>query len=200
MGVVGNVRRKLLSIRANGDPVSDMVGLWPAGWKAVRAEPMPAPLILTLALPPALQRTADEMRGIGAPEAARHAPAHLSLFRHLPGPAFAALSNDLAALARASAAPSFNVRSPRWREGNWMAPVFSPEADVLREELAERWHGMLAPGDIAPPRLHISLERGPRKGQSPSPLPEGPWRSPGFLLWQYGKANWTPLVAFAFRR
>ena len=29
-----------------------------------------------------------------------------------------------------------------------MAPLHSPDADLLREELAGRWHGLLAPGDI----------------------------------------------------
>lgn len=177
-----------------------MAGLWPAGWTPAHAEAKAAPLILTLALPPALQREADALRHAHAAEAARHAPAHISLFRHLPGQQLQSLSNDLSALARAEEAPSFNVRSPVWREGMWMAPVSSPPADFLREELAERWHGLLAPGDIAAPRLHISLARGSRAAPSPAALPEGPWRSPALLLWQYGKALWTPLVAFAFRR
>lgn len=177
-----------------------MTRLWPAGWIAGCAEAKAAPLILTLALPPALQSAADAQRNLHAAEAARHAPAHVSLFRHLPGPSIALISNDLAALARSSRAPSFNVRSPLWREGNWMAPLSSPEADILREDLAGRWHGLLSPGDIAAPRLHLSLSRGPRTEPAPPALPQGPFFSPALLLWQYGKAVWTPLVAFAFRR
>ncbi len=185
-----------------------MTGLWPAGWNAGSAEvigglagqAIPAPLILSLALPPALQQAADALRNAHAAEAARHAPAHISLFRHLPGPQMPLLCNDLVSLVRSVAAPSFNVRSPQQQEGMWMAPVSSPNADFLREELAQRWHGLLAPGDIAPPRLHLSLKRGSRREQPPPALMQGPWRSPGLLLWQYGKARWTPLVAFAFRR
>ena len=158
---------------------------------------MAPPLILTLALPPALQRAADSLR---PREAALHAPAHITLFRHLPGPSFAHLSHDLAALARSTPAPSFNVRSPLWREGMWMAPLYSPDADLLREELAGRWHGLLAPGDIAPPRLHLSLGRGGRTEPPPPAPAEGPHISPALLLWQYGKTVWTPLVTFAFRR
>ena len=41
--------------------------------------------MLTLAMPGALQRAADAIRGRLAPEAAARAPAHLGLFRHLPG-------------------------------------------------------------------------------------------------------------------
>lgn len=81
-----------------------------------------------------------------------------------------------------------------------MAPVSSPAADLLREELAQRWHGLLAPGDIAPPRLHVSLQKSARTAPPPPVPGGGPWQSPGLLLWQYGKALWTPLVAFAFRR
>lgn len=174
-----------------------MVGLWPAGWKPGRAEASAAPLILTLALPPALQRAADAVRGR---EAALHAPAHVSLFRHLPGPSLDIVLNDAATIARTSPAPSFNVRSPLWREGMWMVPVSSPEADFLRAELADRWHGLLAPGDLAPPRLHLSLKRGSRSEPPPPLLAEGPHVSPALLLWQYGKTVWTPLVTFAFRR
>lgn len=184
----------------SGDPVSRMAGLWPAGWNSGCAEPKAAPLILTLALPPALQRVADAQRNLHAAEAARHAPAHISLFRHLPGPSFPQLANDLAAIVRHGAAPSFNVRSPVWREGMWMAPLSSPASDFLRADLAERWHGLLAPGDIASPRLHLSLLRGGRSEAPPPALPQGPHISPALLLWQYGKAVWSPLVAFAFRR
>ncbi|MCG2841663.1 2'-5' RNA ligase family protein [Sandaracinobacter sp. RS1-74] len=177
-----------------------MAGLWPAGWEAARAEPMAAPLILTLALPPALQRAADERRAIDAPEAARHAPAHISLFRHLPGPSLDTLANDLRALARATPAPSFKLGSPLRREGMWMAPAQSPDADRLRETLASLWHGLLAPGDKAPPRLHLSLARATGRTAAPHALPAGPWRSPALLLWRHGAARWSPLVAFAFHR
>lgn len=81
-----------------------------------------------------------------------------------------------------------------------MAPVLSPQTDDLRADFAERWHGLLAPGDIADPRLHLSLARGRRSDSVPPPLPAGPHIAPALLLWQYGKAAWTPLVAFAFRR
>ena len=37
-------------------------------------------------------------------------------------------------------------------------------------------------------------------GCTPPPLPPGPWRAPGLLLWQYAEAGWTPLVAFGLHR
>ncbi len=173
-----------------------MTGLWPAGWEGRRGEPKPGagPLILTVALPPALQRAADTVR---PHEAALHAPAHLTLFRHLPLVQNAALIRDIRTLAAEIEAPSCLLLAPIMRERMWMAPARCPVLDDLRERLAERWHGLLSPGDIASPRLHISLSTGPDR---PLPLPPGPWRLPGLLLWQYGEACWTPLVALAFHR
>lgn len=204
-----------------------MPGLWPAGWQpgangptrpvaAGGAQPVaaggaqpapPAALILTAALPPALQGQACAARRLLAPEAARRSPAHVTLFRHLPGLQQGSLLNDMRTLANA-AAPELRLDPPvRW-EKLWVARVRSPALDDLRAELAHRWHGLLAPGDLAPPRLHLSLGPGT---QPPLPLPPGPWRVPGLLLWQHSRpssapagerdgAFWTPLVACAFRR
>jgi hypothetical protein len=187
-----------------------MAGLWPAGWaprtERSHASPAPladaAPLILTLALPDALQRRADDIRRDRLPDAAARAPAHLALFRHLPGLQQASLVHTLRALV-AGPAPLLEIGdAARWN-GRWVAPVQAPAQDRLRAELAARWHGLLAPGDLAPPRLHISLAEG---RAAPPPLPPGPWRARGLLLWRHGHggterdgAFWTPLVAVAFR-
>lgn len=195
-----------------------MAGLWPAGW-APRSDtsialPPAAPLILTVALPEALQRQADAIRSTRAPAAAASAPAHLSLFRHLPGPALAEIGNSLRRMV-ASSAPTMILQAPAAWNGRWVVPVRAPALDALRAELADGWHGLLSPGDHAPPRLHISLSGGP---EAPPPLPEGPWPARGLLLWRYaggpgsaaerggassaaerGGPFWTPLVAFAFR-
>jgi hypothetical protein len=205
-----------------------MAGLWPAGWAPAAppsvAAPVSAPLILTVALPDALQRKADAIRSARTPEAAARAPAHLTLFRHLPGPEAQALLRTLKAYG-ASPAPVFRLRPPARWNGLWVAPVESPALDELRAALAHDWHGLLAPGDLAPPRLHISLGTG---SAAPPLLPEGPWAARGLLLWRHGSplpgpiaqrdgvqsvaqrdgpksvaqrdgSFWTPLVATAFR-
>jgi hypothetical protein len=104
-------------------------------------------------------------------------------------------------------APQMELRPARWKNGALMLPVLSPALDDLREDLAGRWHGLLAPGDVAPPALHITLAgaRAPRS-RAPETANEnarGPWRCPGLLLWRvggYGEACWTPLVAWRFHR
>ncbi|TPE59242.1 hypothetical protein FJQ54_14385 [Sandaracinobacter neustonicus] len=171
-----------------------MAGLWPAGWRQPDAAAGAAPLILTLALPEALQRATDALRGRLAPEAAAHAPAHLGLFRHLPGLQAAIIEADMRAMATGTA-PTFRLGPPQRWDRLWVAPATG--LDALRDELAARWHGLLAAPDMGRPRLHISLCGGP---DSPPPLPEGPWRACGLLLWQYDKACWRPLVACRFRR
>lgn len=193
---------------ANGVPVSGMAGLWPAGWDPARSGlpqgPGPgavgASLLLTVALPHPLQRAADAVRNGLWPQAARHAPAHVSLFRHLPGPSQPAIASDIRRMCRDVGQPSFNVGSHAAANGRWMAPIQSPGLDDLRAALAACWHGLLAPGDIAPPRLHMSLAPAHAGGTPPPALPPGPWRAPGLLLWQYAEASWTPLVAFGLHR
>ncbi|MGL6044135.1 MAG: hypothetical protein ACRC1J_09440, partial [Sandaracinobacteroides sp.] len=89
-----------------------MTGLWPAGWKADPARLPAAPLVLTAALPPAVQQAADASRGRLQPEAAAHAPAHLTLFRHLPGLKADELLRDIRALAAELPAPSATLGAP----------------------------------------------------------------------------------------
>ena len=173
-----------------------MAGLWPAGWERPAAAVGPAPLILTVALPAALQRAADGIRGRLAREAAAHAPAHLGLFRHLPGLQAAAIEADVRAVA-SGPAPAFRLGAPESWGGLWVAPAHGPALDELREALAERWHGLLAAPDGGRPKLHISLSKG---RQAPPELPAGPWTAQGLLIWQYDQTFWRPLVACRFRR
>lgn len=147
------------------------------------------------------------------------APAHLGLFRHLPGLEQPALGRTLRAVADRPA-PAFTVGAPASWNGRWVAPIVAPGLDDLRAELVERWHGLLTPADRAPVRLHISLGKG---RDAPPALPAGPWRARGLLLWRHaasaaergrpdlaaergrptsaaerGGPFWTPLVAVGF--
>lgn len=161
--------------------------------------------MLTVAMPPPLQAAADAARVAHAPGAALRAPAHLGLFRLLPGLMQEQLLRDLKA-ACATAAPSFRLRAPARWDGLWVAPLEPGPLDTLRADLAARWHGLLLPGDAATPRLHISIGRA---AVPPAPLDPGPWTAPALLLWGhrrqpvgpgYDGAFWTPLVACRFRR
>ncbi|WP_374386867.1 2'-5' RNA ligase family protein [Sandaracinobacter sp.] len=157
--------------------------------------------MLTLALPDALQRAADVIRGRLAPDAAARAPAHLGLFRHLPASQLQPIERDMRAMA-AGGAPLFRLGPPRCRDGLWMAPAMGEALAAMRDDLADRWRGLLAAPDMGRPLLHISLSRG---APPPPALPEGPWAAQGLLLWRHpghqcDGACWSPLVACRFRR
>jgi hypothetical protein len=183
-----------------------MTGLWPARWgePAAGVVPPAQPLVLTAALPPAVQGACDAARRQLYPEGAKRAPAHLTLFRHLPGLLMAQLLHDMRALAAATPAPGLRLGAPRTKNDALSVPVESPGLDDLRADLADRWHGLLAPGDLVSPLLHITIA-GPRATATGAiaPLPGGQLRCPGLLLWLpggYGEACWRPLVACRFPR
>jgi hypothetical protein len=185
-----------------------MTGAWPASVRAPDGPPgpIPAPLLLTAALPPALAAVLAEARRTLDPARAARTPPHLTLFRHLPGPELLALLADIRAMVRGQPAPAFRLDPPRATRGAAMARVRSDALDALRAALAERWHGLLAPGDVAPPLLHVTLGRGRPEGAPLPALPAGPHRVPALLLWAHGgegqrdEPRWTPLVAIPFRR
>lgn len=87
-------------------------------------------------------------------------PAHLSLFRHLPGPSAALLTADLRRLTRASRAPLFALQPPRLWDRALVIPVQAPDLLALRQDLADCWAPMLLPLERGTPRLHITLAAG----------------------------------------
>jgi len=189
-----------------------MTGAWPAGVTppppGAPAAPA-APLILTAALPPALSAALARARATLDPARAARTPPHLALFRHLPGPMLPALLADIRALVADGPAPDFTLELARVRSRALMARARSPRLDELRAALAGRWHGLLAPGDIAPPPLHVTLAgraSAQRPELPPAPLLSGPHRVPALLLWAHrggGERDepvWTPLVAIPFRQ
>lgn len=169
-----------------------------------------APLILTAALPEALAAAIARARAVLDPGRAARTPPHLTLFRHLPGPMLPALLADIRALVADGPAPGFTLERPRAQGGQLLARARSPRLDDLRAELADRWHGLLAPGDRVPPRLHVTLGRAGGSGAGggvPTPaLPPGPHRVGALLMWAHrgdalrDEPVWTALVAVPFRR
>lgn len=191
-------------------PVSGMTGAWPAGVAAPpRQAPvaLAAPLVLTAALPPSLDRWLAEARARLDPGRAARTPPHLALFRHLPGPLLPALLADIRALVADTTAPALRLDPPRAARGALMARVRSDGLDGLRAALGGRWHGLLAPGDSAPAPLHVTLAGGRGAAGPASAAPPGPHRVAALLLWAHrgaaGQSDepvWTALVAVPFRR
>lgn len=156
-----------------------MTGAWPAGVAAPpRQAPvaLAAPLVLTAALPPSLDRWLAEARARLDPGRAARTPPHLALFRHLPGPLLMARvrSDGLDGLRAAL--------GERWH--GLLAPGDSAPAPLHVTLAGGR--GAAGPASAAPPGPHrvaallLWAHRG-AAGQSDEPV-------------------WTPLVAVPFRR
>lgn len=166
--------------------------------------PVPAPLILAVALPPAVQSRLDALRRRHYPRAI--APAHLSLFRHLPGPQAPALVRDLKRLLAETPPPEIRIEGVLHLEGAVAAGVHSPALDALRLRLADWWAPLLLPADSALPRLHITLAAhlfAPAArtlaAQLAPQLQPARFIARSLLLWQHDAAGWSPLVRLAFR-
>ncbi len=170
------------------------------------AAPIAAPLILTLALPAPLFARLDALRRAHYPPELNRVPAHLTLFRHLPGPQAPALVRDLRAEARAGAAPLIRLAGPISLGRGVAIRVESPALEELRLRLAERWAPLLVPQDRAPFRPHVTIANKLAPGAARTLLeqlrrsfrPETAIAT-GLLLWRLDGVRWTELVRVPVR-
>jgi 2'-5' RNA ligase len=174
-------------------------------------DPVARPLILTLAFPAQVQRALDRLRRTHYPRAYNHVPAHLTLFRHLPG---TQAPNLLTALrTEASATRVFPVSlGPVTRLGS--AIVLTARSDTLaalHARLASRFQPLLTPQDRAPFRPHvtlanklddIALAQAQRALEAANPRFDT--QAEALLLWRFDEdrpqSPWTLLVRLGFRR
>lgn len=161
--------------------------------------------MLTAALPQSLARWLAEQRAQLQPEAARRAPPHLSLFRHLPGLQLPELLRDIRRIARETMPISLMVERPKADGDMLFCPVRAPALDELRAELAWLWRPLLAGPDRAPPALHLTIARRlpPQKARVLARTllpPPDPSPAKALLLWRYDQSCWSPLVAIRLGR
>lgn len=174
---------------------------------ALWREAVAAPLILTAELPASVARWLNSLRQAHYPGGAARAPAHLGLFRHLPGPQAEAIARDVQRLAADMPAPVVHLEGLLKPDSAVALRVCSPALHALRDRLGDWWQTLLMPGDAAEPRLHITIAAGlapaaARKLAADLAPTLSPTRftSRALLLWQHGEPHWTPLVRLAFRR
>lgn len=116
-----------------------------------------APLIVTAELPEALQSRADQLRRLHYPPERNVLPAHVTLFHVLPPNVEAELREALAAEARAKPVPARLEGVMNLGRGTALR-ISSPDMLAIRERLARRFHGLLAPQDEHVPRLHVTIQ------------------------------------------
>jgi hypothetical protein len=183
-----------------------MPSLWPAEPRNA-PQAVAAPLILTAELPPALLARLNALRSKHYPAGAARAPAHLTLFRHLPGPQLRALIDDVRRLALETRCPLVSVAGLQRPDTSVALKVESPELDEFRERLAVWWSPLLTPGDAAQARLHITLAAHlrPAEARALATTLQGSVGTVRFpvracLLWQHAEPRWLPLVRLGFHR
>ena len=109
-------------------------------------------------MPADLQAWASALRRAHFPPERNYLDAHVTLFHALPPSCEAELRDACAVLARVH--PPMPARLEglmRLGRGTALA-LSSPQMLALREELAERFHGMLTPQDQHSPRLHVTIQ------------------------------------------
>jgi hypothetical protein len=116
------------------------------------------PLILTAAFSPGFQSRLEGWRRAHYPAPLNLVPAHLSLFRQLPPSAGAEVKARLARLAAGTPPCAAVPGGFALREAGVVLEVRSPALAMLREELAEALHGLLAWPDMAPLRFSVTIQ------------------------------------------
>ena len=172
-------------------------------------DPVARPLILTLAFPARVQRTLDRVRRTHYPREHNHVPAHLTLFRHLPGTQAPGLLTALR--TEASNSRVFPVAlGPVTRLGSAVVlPARSDALLALQARLAQCFQPLLTPQDRAPFRPHVTLAN---KLDDPAAVehaleaanPRFDTQAEALLLWRFDEdrpqSPWTLLVRLGFPR
>ncbi|WP_448579980.1 2'-5' RNA ligase family protein [Thermaurantiacus sp.] len=166
------------------------------------------PLILTLALPRRIAAQLDALRRAHDPAPRHPVPAHLTLFRHLPGPSMPVVLAAIdSAAAHTQPFPIAIGEASAWGD-SIVLPVRSPALQDLHNALSERLFPMLIPADSAAFRPHITLANHldrQARNRSLDRLKLG-WPRPlqaeaqGLQLWRYDDGPWSLLVRRALRR
>ncbi len=117
----------------------------------------PAPLIVTAELPQDLYSWATQLRVAHYPPERNFLKAHVTLFHALPPSAEGELRALLARLASRPPVPARLEGVMSLGRGTALR-IASPATLDLRDAIAERFHGMVAPQDMHRPLLHVTVQ------------------------------------------
>lgn len=116
------------------------------------------PIILTAKMADQDFAYADRLRRQYYPIERNNVPAHITLFRHLPGryaPELIGLLRDVTQQLRAPKAMLADILK---MSGGVALRIESEELLAIREVIAEHFHGLLTQQDQGHPRLHITIQ------------------------------------------
>lgn len=119
---------------------------------------MTAPIIITAEMGKADKGWANAVRRAHYPADCNVVGAHITLFHHLPPSYLAEIKSRLAAIAAACRPPDAFLTEVMLLGNGVAYRIDSPELLSIRDELADAFHGLLTPQDMARPRLHITVQ------------------------------------------
>jgi hypothetical protein len=147
----------------------------------------------------------EGLRRTHYPPERNQVPAHLTLFHALPPSAEGELRRRLAQAVRRGP-PLAMVAGLMDLGGGVAFRVVSPDLDRIREELAEKLHGLLGAQDSGGWRPHITIQNkvSPKLARTLKALLEGafsprPLTVTGLGLYRYLDGPWERIATYPFR-
>ncbi|HEY9090374.1 2'-5' RNA ligase family protein [Parasphingorhabdus sp.] len=116
------------------------------------------PIIMTAMMGKQDFAWADGLRRRYYPPERNMAPAHITLFHHLPPRALDEIKQAVIDITRYNAPPETMLQRLIHLGSGVGYQLHSPELLAMRMELADRFHGLLTAQDQQVPRLHITVQ------------------------------------------
>lgn len=164
-----------------------------------------SPLILTAEMGRSDFAWAEDLRRRYFPAERNQVPAHLTLFHHFPHMVEDELRDCLKSWTRRTP-PRAMISDIISLGGGTAYRVISDDLLLIREEIAEHFHGMLTVQDQQRPRFHItvqnkvsSLEAHKLRETLLRQFAPRPLAITGLTLWRYLGGPWELVRSFAFR-
>ncbi|MDF7810871.1 2'-5' RNA ligase family protein [Hymenobacter sp. YC55] len=163
-------------------------------------------LILTLALDTEAQQFFDELRKQHFPSERNFLAAHLTLFHHLPGAEYAAITEHLAELAAVQAPLTLAVSGVRFLGRGVAYTLECPPLQVLHRALQTAWQAHLTPQDQQKLNPHVTVQNKVDPAVARALHQElaasfQPFEATGTALhlWAYRNGPWELLRTFEFK-
>ena len=117
-----------------------------------------SPFIVTAELPLDLYSWATQLRSENFPPERNFLKAHVTLFHALPPSSEGEVHDVLAQLARDNPPVPARLEGVMKLGKGTALHLSSPAMIELWEVMADRFHGLLIPQDMHPPRLHVTVQ------------------------------------------
>jgi hypothetical protein len=166
---------------------------------------MAGALIVTVEIAPADLAWLDRLRSAHYPAERNHAAAHLTMFHALPPSAEAEARRALAVIA-GEGRPRAWIQGLMDLGGGVAFRIVSPDLDRIREDLAERFHGLLGAQDAGGWRPHITIQNkvAPKEARALMASLERSFQRrslamSGLGLHRYLGGPWEKIAVYSFR-